>query len=82
MFNYNLSLQITNEELRQYFLYLKNEKKYARATQTINVKVFKSPVCKKEMVVLIVIPRPSRRFNKAPPQMNGSFDNLSFNRCA
>lgn len=27
--------QITNEELRQYFLYLKNEKKYARATQTI-----------------------------------------------
>ncbi len=45
-------------------------------------KVFKCPVCKKEMVVLIVIPRPSRRFNKAPPQQNGSFDRLSFNRCA
>ncbi len=27
--------EITNEELRQYFLYLKNEKRYARATQTI-----------------------------------------------
>lgn len=25
--------QITNEELRQYFLYLKNEKKYARAVE-------------------------------------------------
>ncbi|MCF8297093.1 MAG: phage integrase N-terminal SAM-like domain-containing protein [Melioribacteraceae bacterium] len=27
--------QISNEEIRQYFLYLKNDKKYARATQTI-----------------------------------------------
>lgn len=27
--------QITDDELRRYFLYLKNEKKYARATQTI-----------------------------------------------
>lgn len=27
--------QISNEEIRQYFLYLKNDKKYARATETI-----------------------------------------------
>ncbi len=45
-------------------------------------KVFICPECKKEMVVRIVIPRPARRCNKAPPIMNGSFDNLSFNRCA
>jgi len=61
-------------------------------TKTNKPKVFKCPVCKKEMVVVIVIPRPvrrsfseggpSRRFNKAPPQMNDSFDKLSFNRCA
>jgi hypothetical protein len=40
------------------------------------------PECKKEMIVGIVIPRPARRCNKAPPKMNSSFDNLSFNRCA
>ena len=55
-------------------------------------KVFICPECKKEMVVRIVIPRPARRSfseggparrcNKAPPKMNGSYDNLSFNRCA
>ncbi len=45
-------------------------------------KVFICPECKKEMVVAIVIPRPARRCNKAPPKMNGSYDNLSFNRCA
>ncbi len=50
--------------------------------KTKNARHFKCPVCKKEMVVVIVIPRPAHRCNKAPPQMNGSFDNLSFNRCA
>jgi len=55
-------------------------------------KVFICPECKKEMIVGIVMPRPVRRSfsegrpvrwcNKAPPKMNGSFDNLSFNRCA
>ncbi|HED37472.1 MAG TPA: transposase [Ignavibacteria bacterium] len=50
--------------------------------KTNKPKVFKCPVCKKEMVVVIVIPRPSRRFNKAPPKMNSSFDNQIFNRCA
>ena len=60
--------------------------------KTNNAGLFKCPVCKKEMIVAILIPRPvrrsfnevgpSRRFNKAPPQMNISFDNLSFNRCA
>lgn len=60
--------------------------------KTNNAGLFKCPVCKKEMIVVILIPRPvrrsfnevgpSRRFNKAPPQLNISFDNLSFNRCA
>ncbi len=55
-------------------------------------KVFICRECKKEMIIRIVIPRPVRRSfseggpasrcNKAPPKMNGSFDNLSLNRCA
>ena len=55
-------------------------------------KVFICPECKKEMVVKIVIPRPAcrsfsegratRRCNKAPPKVNGSFDKLTLNRCA
>ena len=45
-------------------------------------KIFICPECKKEMVVRIVTPRPARRCNKAPPKMNGSYDNLSFKRCA
>jgi len=55
-------------------------------------KVFICSECKKEMVLKIVIPRPAcrsfsegrvtRRCNKAPPKVNGSFDNLTLNRCA
>jgi site-specific recombinase XerD len=57
--------QITNEELRQYFLYLKNEKNYARATQTIalcGIKfLFEKTLHKKFDVINIVrSPRENR----------------------
>ena len=45
-------------------------------------KNFKCPQCKKEMVVAIVIPRPVWKSNKAPPVINGSFDNLNLSQYA
>ena len=45
-------------------------------------KIFKCPQCKKEMVVAFIVPRPVRKSNKAPPLINGSFDNQNFIRCA
>ena len=37
-------------------------------SQTKKSKVFKCPVCKKEMVIVLSIPRPARNWNKAPPR--------------
>jgi site-specific recombinase XerD len=59
--------QITNEELRQYFLYLKNEKKYARATQTIalcGIKFLFEKTLNKKFDVLNIVRSP--RENKLP----------------
>jgi len=59
--------QITNEELRQYFLYLKNEKKYARATQTITlcgIKFLFEKTLNKKFDVLDIVRSP--RENKLP----------------
>ncbi len=59
--------EITNEELRQYFLYLKNEKKYARATQTIalcGIKFLFEKTLKKNFDVLGIVR--SQRENKLP----------------
>ncbi|HED08809.1 MAG TPA: integrase [Ignavibacteria bacterium] len=59
--------QITNEELRQYFLYLKNEKKYARATQTIalcGIKFLFEKTLNKKFDVLNLVRSP--RENKLP----------------
>ena len=43
---------------------------------------FKCGLCKKEMIVVMVIPRTANRYNKAPPKMSGSCDDQYFNRCA
>lgn len=59
--------EITNEELRGYFLYLKNEKKYARATQTIalcGIKFLFEKTLKKKFDVLNIVRSP--RENKLP----------------
>ena len=59
--------EITNEELRGYFLYLKNEKKYARATQTIalcGIKFLFEKTLNKKFDVLGIIRSP--RDNKLP----------------
>ena len=59
--------QITNEELRQYCLYLKNEKKYARATQTIalcGIKFLFEKTLNKKFDVLNIVRSP--RENKLP----------------
>lgn len=59
--------EITNEELRQYFLYLKNEKKYARATQTIalcGIKFLFEKTLNKKFDVLNIVRSP--RENKLP----------------
>jgi hypothetical protein len=45
-------------------------------------KVFICPECKKEMVVAIVIPRPARRCNKAPPLNISHSFNRSFSLSA
>jgi len=53
--------EITNEELREYFLYLKNEKKYARATQTIalcGIKFLFEKTLNKEFDVLNIVRSP------------------------
>lgn len=59
--------KITNEELKQYFLYLKNEKKYARNTQTIalcGIKFFYEKTLKKKFDVFNIIRSPQE--NKLP----------------
>lgn len=59
--------KITNEELRQYFLYLKNEKKYARATQTIalcGIKFLFEKTLNKKFDVLNIVR--SKRENRLP----------------
>jgi len=59
--------QITDDELREYFLYLKNEKKYARATQTIalcGIKFLFEKTLKKNFDVLNIVRSP--RDNKLP----------------
>lgn len=59
--------QITNDELRGYFLYLKNEKKYARATQTIalcGIKFLFEKTLNKNFEVLGIVR--SRRLDKLP----------------
>jgi len=59
--------QITNEELRQYFLYLKNVKQYARATQTIalcGIKFLFEKTLNKKFDVLNIVRSP--RENKLP----------------
>jgi len=59
--------KITNEELRQYFLYLKNEKKYARATQTIalcGIKFLFEKTLNKKFDVINIVRSP--RENKLP----------------
>ncbi len=58
---------ITDDELRGYFLYLKNDKKYARATQTIalcGIKFLFEKTLKKKFDVLGIVR--SRRDNKLP----------------
>jgi len=45
-------------------------------------KIFKCPQCKKEMVIVYIVPRPVQKCNKAPPLINSSFDILDFNQCA
>jgi len=46
-------------------------------------KVFKCPDCNNEMSIVLIIPRPSQRYNKAPPMMNYlSINDFNFNRCA
>lgn len=50
--------------------------------KTSNAKYFKCAVCKKEMVVVMVMPRHARERNKAPPKINNSSNNLIFDRCA
>lgn len=59
--------EITDDELREYFLYLKNNKKYARATQTIalcGIKFLFEKTLKKKFDVLNIVR--SRRENKLP----------------
>ncbi len=58
------------------------EKEKRINSKTKNSKVFKCPVCKKEMIIVLSMPRPVSKCNKAPPKINGSFDNHIFNRCA
>ena len=58
---------ITDDELRGYFLYLKNDKKYARATQTIalcGIKFLFEKTLKKKFDVLGLVR--SRRVDKLP----------------
>ena len=43
---------------------------------------FKCPVCKKEMIIALSIPRPVGICNKASPITNGFYDNQIFNRSA
>ncbi|HED37471.1 MAG TPA: integrase [Ignavibacteria bacterium] len=59
--------EITNEELRGYFLYLKNIKKYARATETIalcGIKFLFEKTLNKKFDVLNIVRSP--RENKLP----------------
>jgi len=59
--------QITDDELRRYFLYLKNDKKYARATQTIalcGIKFLFEKTLKKKFDVLNIVR--SHRVDKLP----------------
>ena len=59
--------QITDDELRGYFLYLKNNKKYARATQTIalcGIKFLFEKTLKKKFDVLDIVR--SHRIDKLP----------------
>jgi len=59
--------QITDDELRGYFLYLKNDKKYARATQTIalcGIKFLFEKTLKKKFDVLNIVR--SHRVDKLP----------------
>ena len=59
--------QITDDELRGYFLYLKNDKKYARATQTIalcGIKFLFEKTLKKKFDVLDIVH--SHRIDKLP----------------
>jgi len=59
--------EITDDELRGYFLYLKNDKKYARATQTIalcGIKFLFEKTLKKKFDVLDIVH--SHRIDKLP----------------
>jgi len=59
--------EITDDELRGYFLYLKNDKKYARATQTITlcgIKFLFEKTLKKKFDVLNIVR--SHRVDKLP----------------
>ena len=61
------SEEITEDELRGYFLYLKNDKKYARATQTIalcGIKFLFEKTLKKKFDVLDIVR--SHRIDKLP----------------
>ena len=58
------------------------EKEKRINSKTKNSKVFKCPVCKKKMIIVLSMPRPVSKCNKAPPKVKDSFNNLSFNRCA
>ena len=51
-------------------------------SQTKKSKVFKCPVCKKEMVIVLSMPRPACNWNKAPPITKISSDNPFINQCA
>lgn len=55
---------ITEEELRQYFLYLKNERQYSRSTTTVAlcaVKFFYEQTLGREMPVLTLVRPPRER---------------------
>jgi site-specific recombinase XerD len=56
--------EITEEELRQYFLYLKNEKKYSRSASTValcGIKFFYDHTIKKEWPTLTFIRAPRQK---------------------
>ncbi len=58
------------------------EKRKKIDTKSKKTKVFKCPVCKKEMVIVLSIPRPARNWNKAPPRTKISSGSPFINQCA
>lgn len=56
--------------------------KLTKKKKTKGRGIFKCPVCKKEMIMILSMPRSIRKCNKAPPKMNSFIDNSNFYRCA